>query len=100
RSPLDPRRLPRLDLEGPQTRCESRWIDTKQLSGAALTIDSTVGSPQRTHQVLTLTIAQFAVRQNDIWRVGHRRLYPRAVRQCNVEAAYRHPRRQRIRKHT
>src|SRR5690242_5961297 len=75
----------RRDLENPQTRCKGRWIDTKELGGAALTIDAPVGALQRLHQIGTLAISELPVRQNNSWHVGARGCCSDQIRERDIE---------------
>ena len=74
------------DPTGAQARCEGRRINTKQLGGAALAINATIGPLQRLHQIRTVALTTVALCQNDVRYVGRRGRIPRQVRACDVEA--------------
>jgi len=80
-------RLRNGDLQGTQTRREGCRIDPKQLGGAALAVDTTIGTLQRLHQIRALPRSPFTVSQNDIWPVGVRGQgrCRWQIRQCDVE---------------
>ena len=66
----------RCDPEGAQTRCERRWIDTKQLSRAARAINAALGPLHCRYQIHPLALATLAVLQNDLWYIGGRAQAP------------------------
>ena len=66
-----------VDLEGAQSRRESRRLKTKEFGGTARAINSTFGASKRFQQVGAFAVAPLALGQNRIIRVDGRRTQER-----------------------